>query len=140
MAEINFLAVFYGLATFIGLSLAVGLVMGLAVIADAKRQGGDKAGGGFDNMPRMDELMTAGAVMISGLVILSFLISVFGGYVAARTAGQGMYFHAGMVGVLGATLGLVMEMQMPTMPRWMVVLVTLGTIPAALAGAWIAGG
>ncbi|WP_332776379.1 hypothetical protein [Polaromonas sp.] len=74
---------------------------------------------------------------LTGSVIIGLLITVLGGYLAARIAKREAYLNSGMLGVVGVVIGLFLA---EGLPLWFNAVAFLLTIPAALLGGHLAKG
>lgn len=115
------------------LSLALDVVGGVALVV----------GFGVQVTAQMTPEETQAAIQAvtgtDGFMFASLLYgtatTVFGGFVAARVARSHPYFNALAVGVLGLVLGLAMGGEAPF---WFEALAFLVSVPAALAGGYLA--
>ena len=91
-----------------------------------------------EDMARIMQSLPPGAAVF---VVTAWVIGAFdGGFVAALIARNGHPRAAAVVPALMVMAGVVgMIVKMPGHPQWMAVVGLLLPIPAALAGAWLAG-
>jgi hypothetical protein len=87
---------------------------------------------------QMAEALTAvarGNDFLIASLILGTLTTVVGGYIAARIAKKEIYLNSGIVGIIGMVLGVFLGGQSP---MWFNAAGFLTTVPAALAGGYLA--
>ena len=91
-----------------------------------------------EDMAKIIQALPIGAMVF---VVAAWVIGAFdGGFVAALIARNGHPRAAAVVPALMVMAGVVgMIVKMPGHPQWMAVVGLLLAIPAALAGAWLAG-
>ena len=91
-----------------------------------------------EDMAKIIQALPIGAMVF---VVAAWVIGAFdGGFVAALIARNGHPRAAAVVPALMVMAGVVgMIVKMPGHPQWMAVVGLLLPIPAALAGAWLAG-
>lgn len=68
-------------------------------------------------------------------LVLGLLVTVFGGYIAARIAKKAQYINSGLVGLAGIIIGIFMA---DGLPLWFSTISFLSIIPAALLGGYFA--
>jgi len=68
-------------------------------------------------------------------LVLGIMVTVFGGYIAARIAKQAQYINSGLVGLAGIIIGIFMA---DGLPLWYSIISSLSIIPAALLGGYFA--
>lgn len=128
------------------LGAAVGLVLAVATIMLVELAGHQV----YPPPPGLDPMVTADMVQILQamplgamlFVVAAWVIGAFdGGFVAALVAGKGGHPRAAaIVPALMVMAGVVaMVVQMPAHPTWMAIAGLLLPIPAAVAGALLAG-
>lgn len=99
-------------------------------------------GGGFlrEGMTEQQTTDAIAALTLStnfllGSMILGTLATIVGGYVVARIAKREPYLNAGVIGVLGIVLGVILA---KNYPLWFNVLGFVLVLPAALLGGHLA--
>jgi len=126
--------------SFKGIVLAALLVLVLDTIAGIGMMvfmGGSALKGGMTEQQTNEAIaaLTLSTNFLLGSVILGTLATIVGGYVAARIAKKEPYLNAGVIGVLGIVLGVLLA---KNYPLWFNVLGFVLVLPAALLGGHLA--
>ncbi len=125
MFGFSFFAVLAGLAVAIVLSGLVGMVLGMAVAADAGAEAPED--------PEAFEAQLHAPGLIAQLSVLSLVVSLLSGAVTAWMAPAAPYVNAGIVGAIGALMGIALPA--PGFSRPVRLALALATLPVTLAGA-----
>jgi len=109
----------------------VGFALAIA-IAGLAAQGGD-------NSPqRLEALRTNAIVRLIGLFGTTFFTGI-GGYVAAKMSHPNGFSNSLVVGLVSVLLAVLLATAAPGMtPLWKLLIGLLATVPAALAGGYVA--
>ena len=126
--------------SFKGIILAALLVLVLDTIAGIVMfvsMGGSFLRRGMTEQQMSDAIaaLTLSTNFLLGSVILGTLATIVGGYIAARIAKKEAYLNAGIIGVLGIVLGILLA---NNYPLWFNVLGFVLVFPAALLGGHLA--
>ncbi|NMM12473.1 MAG: hypothetical protein HHJ17_02870 [Rhodoferax sp.] len=132
MKRFNLKAVAIGTLTMLALDLLTGVVSFIVFSGDSLTSGATQS-----------EITAAGKIieqndgyLLFGL-LLGSLSTVIGGYIAARIARNLPLFNAFAVGVVGIAAGILLGGQSES-PEWFNAVGYISTIPAAIAGGWLA--
>ena len=133
MAGVRLKAIVWGYAVALGAILAgsIALAFYLGLPEGAENMSPEEAPQSFDNFmqdPRV--LRLAG--------FLDFLVSVLGGYVAARLAQSAPLLNAGCLGVVSVILGILFIQGSPPAVAQAMYIPRILTLPAALVGGLLA--
>lgn len=126
--------------SFKGIILAALLVLVLNMIAGVVMfvsMGGSFLRRGMTEQQMSDTInaLTLSTNFLLGSVIIGTLVTIVGGYVAARIAKKEPYLNASIIGVLGIVLGVLLA---NNYPLWFNVLGFVMVLPAALLGGHLA--
>lgn len=130
MERINLKALLFGIVADVGVTFVASLLLFLLFAHDLVSP--DMPPEEMDAV--MQALLARGDFLLASLVI-GLGCSTLGGYVAARTAGQDLYLHAGLVGLASLLFGLVAG---TSGPFWFNVAGFVLVLPAALYGGYLA--
>lgn len=142
MAVIDLWAIVWGLVAGVVLSGVAGAILGGGIISDMLREKGQSDS--LDNSddtelgPAMEKALSQPAALTQ-ILVLSIGASAVSGALTARLVDTGPLTNAAIVGVIGTLVSLPFLRNGSGMPRRLVVLSILTTLPATLLGAWLVG-
>ena len=126
-------AVGLGLAIDVTGSMCVGLILGGVVgVAIGFRPDADLSP---EHLARAASHVGVKAAGLAGTLFFTGI----GGFVTARRSAPYGLFNALIMGLLSLVMGVALAISMPGLtPFWKLVLGLIGTLPAAVAGGWLA--
>lgn len=123
---ISLKAVILGVLVDVGTTLAIGVVAGVVLAVVFVAQG---------RTPDEINAMGQDPIILVPSFVIGLACTVFGGFVAGRVAGRSETLHGGLVGLLGALIGIPF---MQSYPLWYNVACLVAVVPFAALGGYLA--